>query len=133
MLTKGPITLFYCGDIEDLSERSPGRGVPILLMSSSIFQIFLYILKQSKSRKLKTYVQNLNMSLVENVLNMYGLIAIIIITTISVAYAFFHHSTFAKYKKHENTTDLVPKEIFFVYTVILFITIIPFIKSYALR
>ena len=79
MLTKGPIALFYGGDsiVEDLSERSPGRGVPILLICSSVFQIFLYILKQSKSRKLIMYVHNLNKSLVENVLNMYRIIVII--------------------------------------------------------
>ena len=103
MLTKGPIALFYGGDsiIEDLSERSPGRGVPILLICSSVFQIFLYILKQSKSRKLIMYVHNLNKSLVENVLNMYGIITNIIITTITAAFGLFHHWSIEKNEKQE--------------------------------
>ena len=72
MLTKGPLALFFGGDpiIGDLSEKSPGRGMPILVSCSLIFQMFLLILKQAKSRKLKMYAHNLTRALVENVLNM---------------------------------------------------------------
>ena len=137
MLTKGPLALFFGGDpiIGDLSEKSPGRGMPILILCSLIFQIFLYILKQAKSRKLKmnAVAHNLTRALVENVLNMYGIVAIIIITIISVVYGLLHHWSIEKNKNQENTLDLVPREIIFLYLVILFITIVPFIKSYALR
>ena len=134
MLTKGPVSLFFGGDliIGDLSERSPGKGMPIVLLCSLIFQI-LFILKQAKSRKLKMYAHNLTRALVENVLNMYGIVTIIIITIVSVVYGHLHRWSSEKNKNQEKTTKLVPMEIFFLYLVILFITIVPFIKSYALR
>ena len=135
MLTKGPLALFFGGDliIGDLSERSPGKGMPIVLLCSLIFQIFLVILKQAKSRKLKMYAHNLTRALVENVLNMYGIVAIIIITTVSVVYALLHLWSIEKNKNQDITTNLVPNEIFFLHLLIFIITIVPFIKSYALR
>ena len=97
------------------------------------FSNLMFILKQAKSRKLKMYAHNLTRALVENVLNMYGIVAIIIITIVSVFYGLLHHWSIEKNKNQENTQDLVPREIIFLYLVILFITIVPFIKSYALR
>ena len=86
MLTKGPFALFYGGDqiIPELSEKSPGRGVPILILWSAIFQVSLYILKCTKTRNVKLYTHNLTKSLVENVLNIYGIILIILISITSV-------------------------------------------------
>ena len=135
LLTKGPLALFYGGNqiINDLSEKSPGRGFLILVMCSAIFQIFLSILKQTKSRNLKTYLYNLTKSLVENVVNMYGIIASFIITIASVAYGLIHHWTIEKNKKREHSTKCIPKEIFLLYLLLLFITIVPFVRSYALR
>jgi hypothetical protein len=135
LLTKGPLALFYGGNqiINDLSEKSPGRGFLILVMCSAIFQIFLSILKQTKSRNLKTYLYNLTKSLVENVVNMYGIIASFIITIASVAYGLMHHWSIEKSLKQEQFTEIVPHEIYFLYILLLFITIVPFLKSYALR
>ena len=98
MLTKGPFALFYGGEeiIPELSEKSPGRGVPILIMWSAIFQVSLYILKASKSRKMKMYAHNLTKSLVENVLNMYGIIVIILISIISTA---LHNNSSLEHRK----------------------------------
>ena len=134
MLTKGPFALFYGGDqiIPELSEKSPGRGVPLLTLWS-IFQVSLYILKCTKSRNLKMYTHNLTKSLVENVLNMYGIIVIILISITSVVYIILHHWSIEKNKTKEKITKLVPKEIIILFSVTLFCVILPFIKSFALR
>jgi hypothetical protein len=135
ILTKGPFSLFYGGEqiINQLSKKSPGRGIPVLFIGSAIFQISLYILKQSKSRKLKTYTHNLTRSLVENVLNMYGIMVIIIMSIISAVYSIIHHWRMAMHKMSGNPTDLVPREIIIIFVVIILCTVIPFIKRYALR
>ena len=135
LLTKGPLALFYGGDqlIPELSENSPGRGLPVLLFLSATFQVSLYILKYYKSRNLKIYVHSLTKSLVENVLNIYGTIVIILISITSFMYAILHYWSIEKNKKLEMVTKLVPKEIIIWYIVNMFCVILPFIKSYALR
>ena len=135
MLTKGPFALFYGGDqiIPELSEKSPGRGVPILILWSAIFQVSLYILKCTKTRNVKLYTHNLTKSLVENVLNMYGIIVIILISITSVAYGLFHLLSIKKNKKQEKMTKLIPNEIIIMFSLTMFCVILPFIKSYALR
>ena len=135
MLTKGPFALFYGGDqiIPLLSEQTPGRGVPILIFWSVIFQVSLYILKHSKSRNLNIYAHNLTKSLVENVLNMYGFIVIILISVLCVLYIFIHHWSIEKNRTTEKITELVPKEIIIMFSATMFCVILPFIKSYALR
>ena len=103
LLTNGRLALFYGGDqiITDLSKKSLWRGMPKLVICSAIFQIFLFVLKQSNSRGLKSYAYNLTKSLVENVINMYGIIASFIITITSAAYGLMHHWTIGKKKKQE--------------------------------
>ena len=137
MLTKGPFSLFYGGEqiINQLSKKSPGRGIPVLLIGSVIFQISLYILKTSKSRKLRMYTHILTRSLVENVLNMYGIMVIIIMCIISAVYSILHHWSIEMNKMSENSPQpqLVPTEIIILFVIILFCTVVPFIKSYALR
>ena len=135
MLTKGPFALFYGGDaiIPKLSEKSPGRGLPILIVCSAIFQVSLCILKSLRSRKLKMYSHNLTKSLVENVLNMYGFVVIILISIISSAYITIHHLSIEKNKGKENTSQLIPKEVIILYFLTLVCVVLPFIKSYALR
>ena len=135
LLTKGPFALFFGGDkiVGDLSEESPGRGMPFLLLGSAMFQIFLYVMRKAKSRKLRTYTHTLKRVLVENVLNIYGIIIIIFITIMSVAYIILHHWTIHKNSKGKITAKLVPTEIYYFYLVAFLITVVPFIKSYALR
>ena len=79
------------------------------------------------------YTHNLTKVLVENVLNMYGIIVIIAITIVSVAYVLLHHWRIQKNNEKEITSNLVPKEIYYLYLVLFFITVAPFVKSYALR
>ena len=137
MLTKGPFALFYSGEqrVKQLSKKSPGRGIPVLLIGSVIFQISLYILKTSKSKKLGMYTHNLRRYLVENVLNMYGIMVIIIMSLISAVYSILHHWSIEMYKMSENSPQpqLVPTENIILFFIILFCTVVPFIKSYALR
>ena len=135
MLTKGPFALFYGGDkiIPDLSEGLPDSALPLLVVWSAIVQISLYILKSLKTRNLKSYAHNLTKSLVENVLNMYGIIVIILISITSVAYGLFHLLSIKKNKKQEKMTKLIPNEIIIMFSLTMFCVILPFIKSYALR
>ena len=135
ILTRGPFALFYGGEeiIPELSEKSPGLGVPILILWSAIFQVSLYIFKTSKSRKMKMYAHNLTKSLVENVLNMYGIIVIILISIISTVYITIHHLSIEKNRMQDTTSKIIPKEIIILYFLTMFCVVLPFIKSYALR
>ena len=79
------------------------------------------------------YAHNLTKALVENVLNVYGIISIIIITIMSVAYIILHHWRIEKNNEEEIIIKLVPSEIIYLYLVMFFITVVPFARSYALR
>ena len=134
LLTKGPFALFYGGEsiIGSLSEESPGRGTLNLMLGSVLFQISLFCMRQAKSRKLE-YTHSLLKILVENILNIYGIIVIILISLVSVAYVFLHYWRIQKNNEEKIDRALLPREIYILYSVILFVTVIPFIKSYALR
>ena len=135
ILTKGPFSIFFGGEqiIEDLSKQSPGIGIPVLVMLSGIFQISLYIVKQVKSRKLKEYPQILKMTMVDNVLNMYSIIIIIILSIIGCSYGLLHFWSIEKHKVSQVPTRLVPREIVVFYFFIFASISCPFVKSYALR
>ena len=49
MLTKGPFALFYGGEeiLTELSDKSPGRGVPLLIVLSAILQVSLNVFKSA--------------------------------------------------------------------------------------
>ena len=135
MLTKGPFALFYGGEgiQTELSDKSPGRGVPLLIVLSAVLQVSLYILKSARSRNKMMYFHNLTKSLVENVLNMYGIIVIIFISIICSAYITIHHLSIENYKTKDRTSTLVPKEVIILYLLTMLCAVLPFIKSYALR
>ena len=135
LLTKGPFALFYGGEelFAELSDKSPGRGVPVHIFGSAVFQVFLYMIICLRSRNKKIYFQNLRRSLVENVVNMYGFIVIIIISIISSAYILLHHLSIEKNKAKEKNSELIPKEVIILYLLTSFCVVLPFIKSYALR
>ena len=135
LLTKGPFALFYGGDaiIPDLSNKPPGRGVPVLIFLSAAFQVSLYIMKIVKSKNVKRYAQNLAKSLVENILNIYGIFLIIMMTLLSVTYITIHHWSIEKNREKEKTEGEIPWEIFFLYGITPLCGVLPFLKSYALR
>ena len=135
LLTKGPFALYYGGDaiIIHLSNKSPGRGVPVAIFLSALFQICLYIMKLVKSTNIKLYAQNLAKSLVENILNIYGIFLIILMTLLSVAYITIHHWSIERNKEKKKTEGEIPREIFVLYGLTPLCAILPFVKSYALR
>ena len=135
LLTKGPFSMFYGGQeiLPHLSKMSAGRGLIVLFMCSAIFQIVLYVLKQSKTSKLDGYSQVLTKTMVENVLNMYGIMVIIITSIICVTWGLLHQWSIQMYKKSESPISLVPKEIIGLFLVTFLCSAVPFMKSYALR
>ena len=77
-ITKGGLALFLGGDdmLKVLDDRPPGRVVFNLVIFSIIFQIIMRGIKTLKTQNLQsisTYAQNLRATLVNNVLNIYGL------------------------------------------------------------
>ena len=135
ILTKGPFSIFYGGEqiMKDLSKQSPGIGSTLQLVVSVIFQISLYIVKQVKSRKLQEYPQILKMTIVDNVLNMYSIMIIIILSIIAGSYGLLHHWSIEKLKVSQVPTRLVPREIVVLYFLLFACVACPFVKSYALR
>ena len=135
LLTKGPFSIFYGGEeiIPHLSKIAAGRGLIVLFVCSAVFQISVYVLKQSKSRKLEGYSQELTKTMVENVLNMYGIMVIIIISIICVTWGILHQWSIQMYKRSESPVSLVPKEILVLFLGIFLTSAVPFMKSYALR
>ena len=140
-LTEGPFSLFYGGEqiIPDLSDQSPGLGLPVLVIGSAIFQSSLYIFKKVKSRRLNVYPQMLSRTLVENVLNMYSIMVIIITSIVSVSWALLHQWSMKygvwseKNKDSVRSKRLIPREIILFFIAVSTITALPFLKSYALR
>ena len=135
MLTKGPFALFYGGEeiLDKLSNGSPGKGVPVLILSSALFQLSLYVLKKFQARGMKQYTQNLRKSLVENILNMYGIIIIVAISSISLIYIAIHHSSIKENKEVNKSSKLVPTEILILYSLTMFCVLLPFLRNHALR
>ena len=135
MVTKGPFALFYGGEeiLDELTDSFPDWGIPILTFLSISFQVCLYVLKRLRSRKLSMYADNLRMIMVENVLNMYGIIVIILISITAIFYGFIHFLGIMKNKRLTKITKTVPNEIIIMFLLTLFVILLPFIKSFALR
>ena len=79
------------------------------------------------------FSHNLTKFLVENVINMYGFVVIILISIISSAYITIHHLSIEKNKDKEKTSQRIPKEVIILYFLTFVCVVLPFIKSYALR
>ena len=135
MVTKGPFALFYGWDeiIPQLSEDFPDWGIPILTFVSVTFLVCLYLFKYLKSRKLNMYAHNLRTIMVENVLNMYEIVVIILISITGIVYGAIHFWGIKNNKNKEKITKSVPDEIRIMFMLTVFVIILPFIKSFALR
>ena len=83
LLTKGPLVTFYGREdlLEEVSADPPGQALTVLLVSSLAFQVVLFLFKWNFSRKIENYALNLKATLVNNVLNIYGLLIIIMISS----------------------------------------------------
>ena len=138
MLTKGPLVTFYGGQdlLEEVSDDPPGRSLSILMVSSLAFQLGLFIFKWNFSRKIQNYAINLKAILVNNVLNIYGLLIIMIISLISCCYVIYHYLSI---KSFETPGEIVPRTegmpagLLLLYLLTLLVVLIPFIQNFALR
>ena len=88
LLTKGPFALFLGGEkmLDILGDGTPGNAALHLIIFTIIFQIFISVFKNLKQEIGTSYVQYLRRSLVENVLNIYSLVLILIFNTIALIY-----------------------------------------------
>lgn len=91
ILTKGPFSPFLGGEeiIDALGDEAPGKAAFYLCILSVIFHITNSVYKKYKNRKLHLatdYAQTLRTTLVNNVLNVYGLVLLIFCNCIFLAY-----------------------------------------------
>ena len=83
-LTNGAFALFL-GDpqmVSTIEDRPPGRALPNLMIISIIFQVLMWCLKGYYIHCLQplcTYAQSLRTTLVNGVVNIYGLISLLLI------------------------------------------------------
>ena len=83
IITKGSFALFLGGEkmLHILDDRPPGRSTVNFLIFTIIFQIFIRGMKKYKTHHLQevdTYAQSLRTTLVNNVLNIYGLVVLLV-------------------------------------------------------
>ena len=91
LLTRGPFALFLGGVkmLEILVDAPPGKALGHLSFFTFIFQVCISAYKKYRNMKQKSignYLQNLRQSLVENVLNIYSLVVILVINIIFLMY-----------------------------------------------
>ena len=90
-ITKGGLALFLGGDdmLKVLDDRPPGRATVNLVIFAIMFQIFMRGIKKLKTQKLQSvsmYAQNLRSTLVNNVLNIYGLVFLLALNLFALLY-----------------------------------------------
>ena len=93
IITKGGFALFLGGQkmLEILEDRPPGRAMFHLVIFTFIIQVFMWGLKKYKTQHLQSvssYAQSLRITLVNNVLNIYGLIVLLLINVLTLIYLF---------------------------------------------
>ena len=136
LLTKGPFALTYGGEeiLPFLPKDPPPRGTTIFVVSSVLFQAFLYILKINIQKNI-SYIQSLKNAMVENVVNVYGIIITIAVCVSSSVFIVYHNLVVERNRTAapENLSPLLPPTIIMLLTVLAFITVLPFFTRPALR
>ena len=136
LLTKGPLVTFYGRQdlLEEVSDDPPGKSLTILMVSSLTFQLALFVFKWFFSRRIQNYALNLKATLVNNVLNIYGLLIIMIISLIASAYAIYHYLSI-KNKQSEAGTErtVMPAGLLLLNLLTFVVVLLPFIQNFALR
>ena len=141
LLTKGPLVTFYGREelLEEVSADPPGLGITVLFVSSLTFQVVLFLFKWNFSRKIpnyQNYALNLRTTLVNNVLNIYGVMIIMMISLISCFYAIYHYLSIKNLNKlteAETETNVMPTGLLLIYLITFFVVLLPFIQNFALR
>ena len=137
MLTRGPFALFYGGTeiIPQLSKKSPGRHASLAILGFVIFQATILMYKKIVAKKVPNFGR-LKGIVVENFLNVYRTIPIILIMTLLMGYIFLHHEAIKTNVKEENLDESVDnswKKLLILATIETIIQLIPFISNPALR
>ena len=136
LLTKGPFALTYGGKeiLPFLPKDPPPRGTTIFVVVSVLFQAFLYLVKMNIQKNL-SYIHSLKNAMVENVVNVYGIIITIAVCVSSAAFIVYHNLAVERNRTAapENLSPLLPATIIVLLTVLAFITLLPFFARPALR
>ena len=137
-ITLGPLALLFGGDaILPLVSKDPApREIPILMVFSVILQFSFFCMKKIKSRNEEfNYITNLRRSLVENVLNIYGLLFILVATFLVCTVAILHVMRVDENleKSEVKLHSILPQNIIWVLCIMGFAVCFPFISQHALR
>ena len=137
LLTKGPLVTFYGREqlLQLVSQGAPGKSLSILLLSSLLFQVFLILFKIFYSRKITNYPLQLRATLVEGVLNIYGLLIIIIMSLTACFYVIYHYLTIKHLLtlKAPGEADLMPSSLLILYLLTVFVVLLPYTQNFHLR
>ena len=131
-LTKGPLALFYGGKeiLDSLCDGYPDSGLEYVLLVSIIFQLIMYSYEKYKKRQMPQvmhYLRSLQISIIKNVLNVYGVVLVIIFNIIGLFFFLSHLSMIG-----QENDQLVPEGIYVLAILFVIIVIWPY-KSHALR
>ena len=136
VMTKGPFALTYGGQdiLPLLSKEPPPRGVAIFVVGCTIFHAILFLIKMKIQRD-HSYINNLKNAMVENVVNVYGIIITIFVAISTSVFIFYHAVIVDRNQKAapENLSPLLPPTIIVLLSVLGFITVLPFFTRPALR
>ena len=167
VLTKGSFATFFGGEtvIKEIEEKNkvdaqPSQVIPLFFIISSLFQMMMYVYKRirtSSYKNIHSYISLLKKSLgmiwphlcqglhiirqcsVENVLNLYGVVVLIIISILCCYVVVSHYSDIkdGAYNQHTQEEEpfpfIVPKEFYVFYFLMTVCTILPFVRSPQLR
>ena len=165
VMTQGSLATYFGGELvsQDIEQRDsyPSLVMPLFFILSLLFQISLYFYKLVRARKhrnmdnnyvhsLKTILGNINIKkyfycvnkcqvsfiLVENVLNLYGIVVLIVISLLCCYVVIAHYEDIKDglYNKHQDE-DLKTHfdELFVIFMIMTITTTLPFGRSQALR
>ena len=119
-----------------LSKDPAPKEIPILLVFSVIFQLSLFYMKKMQSRKRgSNYITDLRRTLVENVLNTWGLLIILLGTLVTCTTAIIHVMRVDDYLEAVDMklNTLMPGGVVRILSIMAFGVGFPFIKQHALR
>ena len=134
LLTKGPLALFYGGEIisPELSTESAGSHFSLFYMASFAFQISILIFKSWKMRRLSTR-HLLREAIVSNFLNVYSLILIIMVTLGLALNVILHSVTIEDNSDRNETPSDMWKNVLLISLAETVVQVVPFYRNMALR
>lgn len=136
LLTRGPLVTFYGREelLQVVSQGAPGPSLSIFLLSSLLFQVLLVIIKRFYSRKITNYALQLRATLVNNVLNIYGLLIIIITSGTACCYVMYHYLIIKHLTQQAGgEADLMPRALLILYLLTVFVVMLPYTQNFHLR